>query len=122
MAIQGDKCLATIMGNAGLERRGIETPFYEYASAAKLKPRDCHIRMHALKDNGSELAVSSFLEWQTRMYQSVVRKSALGADEGLPSVHSESTQAGSDDDEDGEEGDVDEADNSGEAEAVDAEG
>jgi hypothetical protein len=91
------------MGNAGLERRGIETPFYEYATAAKLKPRDCHIRMHALKDNGSELAVSSFLEWQTRMYQSAVRKSALGADQGLPSVHSESTQGSPDqEDEDGD--------------------
>ena len=108
MAIQGDKCLGTIMGNAGLERRGIETPFYEYATAAKLDPRDCHIRMHALKDNGSELAVSSFLEWQTRMYQSAVRKSALGPDQGLPSAHSESTQ-GSDEDEDGEEDDVVEA-------------
>jgi len=91
------------MGNAGLERRGIETPFYEYATAAKLKPRDCHIRMHALKDNGSELAVSSFLEWQTRMYQSAVRKSALGADQGLPSIHSESTQGSPDqEDEDGD--------------------
>ena len=78
-------------------------PFYEYATAAKLKPRDCHIRMHALKDNGSELAVSSFLEWQTRMYQSAVRKSALGADQGLPSIHSESTQGSPDqEDEDGD--------------------
>ena len=63
--------------------------------------------MHALKDNGSELAVSSFLEWQTRMYQSVVRKTALGADHGLPSAHSESTQ-GPDDEEDGDDDDVEE--------------
>jgi hypothetical protein len=80
-------------------RGGIETPFYDYTTAAKLKPRDCHIRMH----NGSELAVSSFLEWQTRMYQSAVRKSALGADQGLPSIHSESTQGSPDqEDEDGD--------------------
>ena len=96
------------MGNAGLERRGIETLFYEYATSAKLNPRECHIRMHALKDNGSELAVSSFLEWQTRMYQSAVRKSALGANQGLSFAHSESTQ-GSDESDDGEEDDVEEA-------------
>ena len=102
------------MSNAGLERRGIETPFYEYATAAKLKPRDCHIRMHALKDNGSELAVSSFLEWQTRMYQSVVRKTALGADHGLPSAHSESTQ-GSEDQEEEEDEDAEEPGNGADA-------
>ena len=60
-----------------------------------------------IKDNSSELAVSSFLEWQTRMYQSTVRKSALGPDQGLPSAHSESTQ-GSDEEEDGDDDDVEE--------------
>ena len=108
------------MGNAGLARRGIETPFYEYATAAKLKPSDCHIRMHALRDNGSELAVSSFLNWQTRMYQSAVRKTALGADQGLPSVHSESTQA-SEDHEDGEDDDEEEPDSSANADEVETE-
>ena len=80
--------MGTIMGNAGLEKRGIETAFNKHATAAKRKPRDFHIRMHALKDNGSELAVSSFLKWQSRMHQSAVRKSELGTNQSLPSARS----------------------------------
>ena len=37
--------MGPIMGNAGLEKTGIETTFNEYATAAKPKPCDSHIRI-----------------------------------------------------------------------------
>ena len=65
-----------MMSNKKLARRGIQSPFFAYATARTLDPAKCQIRPHAVKDNGTEVVVSSFLDWQSRTYTSEVRAEA----------------------------------------------
>ena len=76
---QGDKTLANLYTYKTLSRRGIESPFVHYASAAELEAKDCFIHPNAMASEGPSLACTAFLQWQSRMYQKTLRNAAIAA-------------------------------------------